>query len=125
MLLIQDDGNALFTAWQYHLIYLYVKSPYVEFSITDRNSSHPTTNKATLSNSKQIKVLTNEHNKRLAELQVRLLKDEEESINDAHIPSTQQRFINAAERIRDSIKQENESYQRHLEQLMKIADKSE
>ncbi|MGX5833764.1 hypothetical protein ACWIJ6_06360 [Aeromonas piscicola] len=68
----------------------------------------------------QIELLTAAHNKRLTEFQNELRENEQGAVYNGNTDSRQQTYVNAAERIRASIKEENESYAKHLEQLMKI-----
>lgn len=70
----------------------------------------------------QIEVLTAEHNRRLTELHAELSENEKESVNLGHIESNQKRYVEAAQRIRESISEENSSFETHLNQLMRIAD---
>ncbi|MGD9384916.1 MAG: hypothetical protein PVF28_00090 [Thioalkalispiraceae bacterium] len=72
----------------------------------------------------QIKALTSQHNIRLSELQKKLLDNENQSTNENNHDSEQRKFIEAAERVRRSIEEENRSYQNSLELLIKSADTS-
>ena len=69
----------------------------------------------------QIEELTKKHNVRLDALHKSLEENEKEAVYGGHLDSRQEKHIRAAERIRKSIAEENESYRMHLEQLMKIA----
>lgn len=75
---------------------------------------------ASLAISAQVQELTAKHNERLAELQKKLLENEYQSTYGGNIESGKQEHMRAADRIRASIKEENESYVRQLEQLALI-----
>jgi hypothetical protein len=60
----------------------------------------------------------------LSELQKKLLDNENQSTNENNHDSEQRKFIEAAERVRRSIEEENRSYQNSLELLIKSADTS-
>lgn len=73
---------------------------------------------------KQIEILTSEHNSRLSSLHEELKKNEQQSVYGGHLDSSQQKYVKAAERIRASITEENTSYSKQLDQLLKIVDTS-
>jgi hypothetical protein len=79
------------------------------------------TSQSLLAVSKQIEELTAKHNERLAELQAKLLENEKEATYGGNIESYQKNYVAAADRIRKSISEENESYAKQLEQLARIA----
>lgn len=72
----------------------------------------------------QIEVLTSEHNRRLAELHAALREAEKEAVDLSHIESNQRKYVEAAQRIRESISEENSSFETYLNQLMRITDRS-
>lgn len=71
---------------------------------------------------KQIESLTNEHNKILKDLHAELREQEREAVYGGHLDGTQQKHKEAAQRLRQVIEDENNSYRGRLEQLMRFAD---
>lgn len=72
----------------------------------------------------QIQVLTDSYNKRLEKLQANLLYEEKEATSHANIESYQRNHAAASERIRKSIREENESYVNNLKALKDLQIKS-
>lgn len=70
----------------------------------------------------QIESLTKEHNKRLEALHVELRENEKQAVYGGNSDSTQKKYAEAAQRLRGSIEEENNSYQMDLEQLIKIVN---
>lgn len=93
-----------------------------EWSMSFRDGTLAPVTRSASEVSKQIESLTNEHNKRLKDLHGELREQEKEAVYGGHIDSTQQKHKEAAQRLRQVIEDENNSYRGHLEQLMRFAD---
>jgi len=93
----------------------------LNFGATNGADSGRSTSQSLLSISKQIEQLTTKHNERLAELQSTLLENEKQTDPATHIDSYIQKYAEAADRIRKSIAEENESYAGQLKSLAQIA----
>jgi hypothetical protein len=72
----------------------------------------------------QIQVLTDSYNKRLDKLQDHLGYEEKEATSHLNVESDQRNHASAAERIRKSMREENESYVNNLKALKDLQIKS-
>lgn len=81
-----------------------------------------TPNANVLNISSQIEALTSEHNRRLGELHLKLQEHENEVVSVGNLNVVQEKHLEAAKRVMESIDEENDSYKLHLEQLVRIAE---
>lgn len=93
-----------------------------EWVIQFKNDNPPVSELSALT--AQIESLTQEHNRRLGALHTELRENEKQAVYNGNPDSIQKKHEEAAQRLRESIEEENQSYKLHLEQLMKIAGKN-